>query len=455
MGYLKSIAKSVHTKEVKADTRQQFALIGAGPMGLAMAKTLREKNIEFQGFELAENVGGLWDIDAPQSTMYDSAHLISSKTMTEFSDFPMEANVAEYPSHHEMKKYFQAFAERFDLYRNFHFGAQVLAVSPLGDDGEGWLMRWKDREGQEIEAEFAGILIANGTLAEPNEPKFRGEFTGELIHSSSYRDPEQFRNKRVLIVGAGNSGCDIAVDAIHHGKRCDISMRRGYHFVPKYVFGLPADTIGGKIRLPMWLKRRIDSVILRWFVGHPEKYGFPIPDHALYESHPVINSLILFHAGHGDLKVRPDIDRFDGKSVWFKDGSKEEYDLILAATGYKLHYPFIDNQLLNWQGSAPHLYLNCIHPERDDLFVLGMVEAAGLGWQGRHEQAEMVARYINGIRRNSGPARRLKAKKSGTYRRATGGMNYMDIPRMAYYVDKTTYRNAVCKHIRDLKRGVA
>ena len=78
----------------------------------------------------------------------------------------------------------------------------------------------------------------------------------------------------------------------------------------------------------------------------------------------------------------------------FKDGSQAEYDLILAATGYLLHYPFIERELLNWQGDAPHLFLNAMHPVRDDLFVLGMVEASGLGWQGRHEQAELVARYI-------------------------------------------------------------
>ena len=441
--------------ETLSGTKAQFALIGAGPMGLAMAKTLLEQGIAFQGFELAGDVGGLWDIDAPLSTMYESAHLISSKTMTEFADFPMGDDMAEYPSHRKMKTYFQGFGRHFDLYRHYRFGTRVVSVTPLGGDGDGWRVRWQDGDGQEDEAIFAGVLIANGTLAEPNMPTFEGEFEGELIHASDYRYPDQFKGKRVLIVGAGNSGCDIAVDAIHHGVSCDLSMRRGYYFVPKYVFGMPADTMGGKIRLPMWLKRRVDGMILRWFVGRPEKYGFPVPDYALYESHPVVNSLILFHAGHGDLKVRPDIDRFEGKTVWFSDGNHAEYDMVLAASGYRLHYPFIDKALLNWRGDAPHLYLNAMHPARDDLFVLGMVEASGLGWQGRHEQAEMVARYIAGIREGSAPARALKAKKAGAFERATGGMNYIDLPRMAYYVDKTAYRGAVTGHIKQLKAGGA
>lgn len=436
------------------NTRDRVALIGAGPMGLAAAKIMVELGVDFQGFELNSDVGGLWDIDAPRSTMYESAHLISSKRMTEFADFPMRDDVAEYPSHREMKRYFQEFADHFDLRRHYRFNAEVTAVTPLGGDGEGWHVCWRDEAG-EHDAHFAAVMIANGTLAEPNKPRFEGSFTGELIHACDYRRAAQFDGKRVLVVGAGNSGCDIAVDAIHHAERVDLSMRRGYYFVPKYVFGKPADTVGGAIKLPLWLKRRIDGVILKWFVGDPQKYGFPKPDYRLYESHPVVNSLVLYHAGHGDLTVRPDIARLDGQTVHFTDGSSADYDMILTATGYKLHYPFIDSALLNWHGDAPHLYLNAIHPGRDDLFVLGMVEATGLGWQGRHEQAEMVVRYLKGLREGNPEAAKLQARKSEGFERATGGMAYLDLARMAYYVDKDTYRGAVIGWIAALRKGEA
>lgn len=433
---------------------KKFALIGAGPMGLAMAKVLKELDIPFQGFELHSDVGGLWDIEGPKSTMYETAHLISSKKMTEFNDFPMRADIAEYPSHRDLKEYFSAFAHQFGLYEQYHFNAEVLSAVPLGGIGDGWTVRWRDSEGDH-EAEFAGVLIANGTLSEPNLPTFKGDFDGELIHSSQYRYPAQFKDKRVLVIGAGNSGCDIAVDAIHHGIKCDLSMRRGYYFVPKYVFGKPADTLGGLIKLPMWLKRRIDGLILSWFVGNPQKYGFPKPDYKLYESHPVVNSLVLYHAGHGDIHIRADIDYFEGKTVHFKDGSQSDYDMILAATGYKLHYPFVKKDLLNWKQDAPHLYLNAIHPDRDDLFVLGMVEASGLGWQGRHEQAEMVGRYIKGLQSETAGAKALQAEKSSNFERATGGMNYLKLPRMAYYVDKATYRKSVTDWIQRLKEGAS
>lgn len=434
------------------NSREKFALIGAGPMGLAAAKVMAEQGVAFQGFELSEDVGGLWDINAPRSTMYESAHLISSRGMTEFADFPMREGVAEYPSHREMKRYFSDFADHYGLRQHYRFGAVVTRVEPLGGNGDGWRVTWR-AGGAEQSAEFAGVMIANGTLSQPNMPEFEGEFDGELIHAAAYKSARHFDGKRVLIVGAGNSGCDITVDAVHHGRSVDLSMRRGYYFVPKYVFGRPADTLGGAIRLPMWLKRRVDGMILRWFVGDAQKYGLPKPDYRLYESHPVVNSLILFHLGHGDIGIRGDIARLEGRRVHFRDGSSGEYDMILAATGYRLHYPFIARELLNWQGDAPHLYLNAMHPERDDLFVLGMVEASGLGWQGRHEQAEMVVRYITGLRAGSAAARALKAKKAAGFDRATGGMNYLKLARMAYYVDKSTYRGAVTGWIKRLAGG--
>ncbi|MCV0393810.1 MAG: NAD(P)-binding domain-containing protein [Rhizobiaceae bacterium] len=434
-----------------------FALVGAGPAGLAAAKTLTEQGVAFAGFEMHSDVGGLWDITGPRSTMYETAHLISSKRMTEFTDFPMAAEVADFPSHRELKAYFSAFADRFDLRRHYRFNAEVVSAEPPEEaGGEGWRVRWRDvgADGGELqEGRFAGLIIANGTLSEPNMPTFDGEFDGELIHSSAYRSPSQLAGKRVLIVGAGNSGCDIAIDAVHHARCCDISMRRGYHFVPKYIFGKPADTIGGAIRLPMWAKRRIDGTILRWFTGDPRRFGFPEPDHALYESHPIVNSLVLFHAGHGDLKVRPDVERFEGRTVHFRDGTSADYDMVLAATGYRLHYPFVAREHLNWANgaAAPHLFLNAMHPARDDIFVLGMVEASGLGWQGRHEQAELVARYIAGLREGSAAAEKLKAEKAAGFERLTGGVDYLDLPRMAYYVEKNAFRTAVKARIAALR----
>ena len=425
-------------------TQEQIALIGAGPSGLSAARAFSKHGIPFQGFEMHTDVGGLWNIGNTRSTVYESAHLISSKHMTEFKEFPMPEGTADYPSHRELLDYFQAYAKHFDLKRHFRFGVRVVRVEPISQAADTrWRVTLDPGNGQLESAEYKGVVIANGILAEPNMPQWPGQFSGQLLHTSAYKKAEQFKDQRVLIVGAGNSGCDIAVDAVHHAQSVDISVRRGYYFVPKYVFGKPADTVGGKIRLPRWLKQKVDTALLKWFTGDPVRFGFPKPDYKMYESHPIVNSLILHHIGHGDVKVQADVDRLDGHTVYFKDGSHKDYDMVMTATGYKLHYPFIDDHLLNWQGMAPQLYLNIFAPRYERLAVLGMVEAAGLGWEGRAEQAEVVALYFKGLDTGAPQARAFSQARQSPSPDLSGGYRYLKVERMACYVNKDVYRDTM------------
>ncbi len=430
------------------DRSQRYAVIGAGPAGLSGARNLQRFGVPFDGFEAHSDVGGLWDINNPRSTVYESAHLISSKEMTEFAEFPMPEDTPDYPDHVMLSRYFRDFARHFNLYEHYRFDAAVARVWPEDEAATCWLLRLASGE----TFRYRGVLIANGTLSEPNRPDFRGEFAGRLMHSSEYKSACVFDDQRVLIVGAGNSGCDIAVDALHRAKQVDMSLRRGYHFVPKYMLGKPADQLGGGLPLPRSLKQRVDRFLLRLFTGNPERFGFPRPDHALYESHPIVNSLVLYHAGHGDLGVRGDIREFDGHTVRFIDGNEADYDLVLLATGYKLHYPFIEREHLNWQGASPSLYLNVFHPEYDNLFVLGMVEATGLGWQGRHEQAEMVARFLAAHERDTAAAEWVRRRKADGNPDLSGGYRYLKLDRMAYYVHKDTYLREVRRVNRALAR---
>lgn len=427
-----------------------YAVIGAGPMGLAASRNLDRLGIAFTGFEQHSDVGGLWDIDNPHSTMYETAHLISSKTTTAFAEFPMPASVAPYPRHDAMRRYFCDYARHFDLYRHYEFSTRVIRVEP---DGDGWLVT-TEKDGARQSRRFQGVLIANGTLHHPNVPHLEGQFSGTLMHAADYRSPSQLAGKRVLVVGCGNSGADIAVDAVHHAASVDISVRRGYYFIPKFIFGKPTDTLGGKVRLPRRVKQFLDAALVRAVMGKPSQYGLPDPDYRMYESHPVMNSLILHHIGQGDIFPRGDIARLDGDGVVFADGSRSAYDLILLATGYKLDYPFIDRAELNWpaDAGAPQLYLNVFHPRHDNLFMMGMVEAAGLGWEGRNEQAELVALYIRGLAEGAPEAARLKeAKAALAGQREDGGYTYLKLERMAYYVHKDSYRRAIASHAGALR----
>ena len=414
-----------------------YAVIGAGPSGLAIARALSRAGLEWDGYEAAGGVGGLWDIDNPRSTMYESAHLISSRTTTQFAEFPMATSV-DYPGHRTLLQYFRDYAERFGLTERFRFDTRVTDVSRQ-DDGS-WQVTATGPEGART-ATYAGVILANGTLAEPHMPEFPGTYTGDLRHTSTYKRASSLAGRRVLIIGAGNSGCDIAVDAVHHAASVDMSVRRGYYFVPRYLFGRPSDTLNQGRPLPARIKQFIDTRVLRAFTGDPARFGFPRPDYRIYESHPVVNTLLLNHLGQGDLRIRPDIARFDGTTVHFRDGTSGDYDTVLLATGYTLDYPFVDRAELNWRGWSPRLYLNVFPPAFRGLFVMGMIEASGIGWQGRYEQAELIAAYL------AAPAERQREFRArvdaAPWPDLTGGYRYLGLERMSYYVNKDAYRRAV------------
>jgi hypothetical protein len=167
-----------------------------------------------------------------------------------------------------------------------------------------------------------------------------------------------------------------------------------------------------------------------------------------------MNSLVLHHLAHGDITARKDITGVEGKRVTFADGASAEYDVMLQATGYALHYPFIDRAALNWTTSAaPQLYLNAMHPTDDSVFLMGMVEASGLGWQGRYEQAELVALYLKGLAVRHPAALALQREKQANFaNRIDGGFQYLKLDRMAYYVHKGSYLKEIRRHIRALSR---
>lgn len=427
----------------------RYAVIGAGPSGLAAARALTRRGIGVDGYEASHGVGGLWDISNPRSTMYESAHLISSRTTTEFAEFPLRTDV-DYPGHRVLCEYFREYADRFGLTALFRFRAAVTRLEPR--DG-GWDLTSEGPEGARTRW-YAGVVLANGTLATPNVPAFRGEFSGELLHTSAYKSASQLTGKRVLLVGAGNSGCDIAVDAVHHAASVDMSVRRGYYFVPRYLFGRPSDTLNQGRPLPRRLKQAIDSRVLKAFTGDPVRFGFPRPDYRIYESHPIVNTQILGHLGQGDLRIRADVERFDGTTVRFRDASSDDYDLVLLATGYRLDYPFVDRRHLQWQGASPRLFLNMFPASFNGLYVMGMIEASGIGWQGRYEQAELLAAYLDADERHPDRAARFRARVTGSpWPDVTGGYRYLGLDRMAYYVNKDAYRAAVRREQSLLEKG--
>ncbi len=419
-----------------------WLVIGAGPAGLAALKSFREAGLPVEGVERHADIGGQWLYGAEASAVYASTHLISSKRTTAFADYPMPEDWPAYPHHAQVLDYLRGYARHFGLYPLIRFG---LAVQRLTRQGAGWRASFSDGSARD----YAGVVIANGHLSDPLIPEIPGRFTGRLMHAKEYKTPEIFDGRSVLVVGMGNTGCDIVVDAIHRAERVLWSLRGGNHFVPKFIAGKPADEANHKPKrfiLPKTLRARLHEPLLRLLVGPPERFGLPKPQHRLYDRTPIVNSLVLQHLGQGDVTLRKPIREFRGDTVVFADGTEDRVDIVLLATGYRITFPFLEDLApLNWQAghAAPRLHLNVFPPEDNNLFVAGLLEGAGVGWAGRALQTDLIAAYLRARERNPAAAASFR-------RRIAQGCAKDDKDRGAHgiFVDFLAYK-------RDLQKAIA
>lgn len=430
----------------RVEYRRRYCIVGAGPAGLIMARALRAEGVPFDVYERNPDVGGIWDLDHAGTPMYETAHFISSKWCSYFYGFPFPDGYPDYPSHRQILDYIRSFAHAFDLYRHITFNTEVKLAYLV--DG---LWRVELSDGRVIN--YAGLVAAPGVTWHPRLPEYptAQRFAGEMRHSSSYRSPTEFAGKHVLIVGAGNSGVDIACDAARHARRAFLSVRRGYRFVPKHIFGVPTDVLtNGMADPPRGVPITLDAnVMLDRLNGDLTRLGLPKPDHDALTSHPIMNTQVLHHLAHGDLAAKPDIAEFREHSVVFKDGSEEPVDLVLFATGYDYKLPFLDEAAFEWREGRPQLYLNLIHRKLSGLYVLGFAEFADGAYRRFEEMAQVIVADIHaretGLRRDV-----LDRLRESHFPDLRGGKAYVDSPRHAAYVDKDAYRDVLMSLLRDL-----
>lgn len=408
-------------------------VVGAGPSGLMLARRLGQTSATFEIFERNADVGGIWDIDALGSPVYETAHFISSRTMSGFPGFPMPDDYPDYPNHLQLLDYIRAFADEFDLRGNVRFNTPVdrAALTPDGlwelqlGTGETHLCRY--------------LICANGVTWEPHFVSWPGQFNGEVRHSVTYRSPDEFTGKRVLVVGAGNSGADIACDASVSADQAFLSVRRGYHFIPKFIIGKPSDVFAEEgPKLPHWLEIRVFQALLRMINGDLRRYGLPEPDHKLFESHPLMNTQILHYLGHGDCIAKPDVERFDGDHVVFADGSREQIDIVITATGYQHSIPFLDDGVLEIKGGRPVLYLGIFPRSCPNLAALGFIEFASAAYDHFDKMAEFIVTDAIAPP-GSATAQAFQDLKANHRPDLRAGHRYIDTDRHANYVEAKAY----------------
>jgi hypothetical protein len=175
----------------------------------------------------------------------------------------------------------------------------------------------------------------------------------------------------------GNSAMDIAVDASYHARNTYLAARRGAYVIPKYLFGKPVDQIGGAEWLPHWIRFPVMAQLLKLNVGRMENYGLPEPDHKFAHAHPTVSGRILDRLAHGAITPKPNIAALDGETVRFTDGSEVHADLVVYCTGYKITFPFFDEDFITARDNELPLYKFMFHPEYENLFFLGLVQPLG------------------------------------------------------------------------------
>jgi cation diffusion facilitator CzcD-associated flavoprotein CzcO len=400
----------------------RVAVIGAGAAGLAATKALLDVGADVVTYEKGDRPGGLWvrDNSSGLSPAYESLHLNTSKGRTEFADFPMPREWPDYPSADHIAGYLADYARTFGVADRIRFGTSVASVER--DTDGGWTVTTEAGDVDRYDA----VVVANGHNWDPRwpSPAYPGEFSGTQMHAHDYRSPDVFRDRRVVVVGMGNSAMDIAVDASYvAASPVLLSARHGVHIVPKYLFGRPADATGAALAaLPWKVRQRIAETMLRLAVGRPEKYGLPAPAGGLFQNHPTISDTILHRLTHGAVEARPGIARLDGDHVVFTDGRREEVDLLVWATGYRVTIPFLSPHWLGANPEAMALHHRVFHLEDPTLGFVGLMQSTGAALPVVEAQAKLFAAYVGGRYALPTPAeRRREADRALAEARARWG----------------------------------
>ncbi|HEY1522981.1 MAG TPA: NAD(P)-binding domain-containing protein [Solirubrobacteraceae bacterium] len=429
--------------------RPRTCVIGAGVSGLTALKSLGDWDVPHAGFEASDDVGGNWYFQNPngRSSAYRSLHIDTSKNAISFEDFPMDGRYPDFPHHSEIKQFLNEYAGRFGLRERIRFNTRVERAERL--PGGGWQVTTSGSEG-EGEERFDALLVCNGHHWDPSYPEFPGHFDGPTIHSHHYIDPTDpldLVGKRVLVVGIGNSAVDITSELARKGvaDAVFISTRSGAWVVPKYVFGRPADQVfKTNPNLPLWLQRRFGRLLPRLVSGRMEDFGLPTPNHHFMEAHPTVSSELLLRLGSGDAVAKPNVAELQGDRVRFQDGSVEQIDAIVYATGYRISFPFFDSGFISAPGNVLPLFKRMFKPGIDDLGFIGFGQAIPTIFPFAECQSKLAGRWLGGDWALPTPGEMQREIKRDERRHMR---HYSNRPRHTMQLDYYVYEHDLRKRV--------
>jgi dimethylaniline monooxygenase (N-oxide forming) len=349
-------------------------VIGAGSSGLPVLKALRQQRVAVECLERGSDVGGLWRYgnDNGLSGAYVSLRTNVSRARMQYPSFAMPESYGDFPHHSEMDAYLGAYADAYGLRASIRFGTTVERLEPAADGS--WWITLDDGSRRS----YGAVVIATGLFWSPSVPNYPGRFEGTISHSHEYRVPAPFAGLRLLVVGAGQSAAEIAVESSAVTERTFMSVRGSAHVIPRWIGGRPYDAadVSPLNRLP-W---RLVNMIYGMRVGRARgraPASWPQPSRRVLEGIPIVSTDLLPAVRRGDVVVKPAIDRLCGDRVQFVDGSEEMVDRIVYATGYRISIPFLSSSLLSANGRQLALYRRIVPISAGGLYFAGFVDAPG------------------------------------------------------------------------------
>lgn len=343
----------------------KYLIIGAGPSGLAVARALRKNNIAYEQVEAESQLGGNWS-----HGVYENVYTDVCKDLMQFSDFPMPESYPDFISKHHMLDYLNAYANHFNLIQNIEFNTKVIWVCSIENN------QWKVNFQDESFKIYKGVIICNGHHWDMNFANIKGKFTGEFIHSKQYKRVEQLVNKRVLVIGSGNSAADIACEAARVSTNSIMSIRDSPWIFPKSFMGVPLGRNKFR-RAPKIIQPLLIKLLLKLTFGKHSSYNLAQPRHRVFEKHPTISEELPYYLKHDRIKIKPPILKTKDNFVWFQDDSKMEFDIIVSATGFHLSFPFLPDELIRKDGKNLKCLGYSVYPDYKGLFFMGWPQVRG------------------------------------------------------------------------------
>ena len=437
-----------------ADRRDAVCVIGAGASGLAAIKNLREHGFAVDCYERETSVGGAWNWRHDRSPVYAEhpPHLVPPAHRV--PRLPDAGQLARLSAPQPGAVLSGAVRETLRPGRAIWFGTEVVSAVPVGDGR--WDVTTRSTGGGASRVQrYAAVVVANGHNWAPAKPDIPGEFRGQVIHSAAYKDPAQLRGRKVLVIGGGNTGCDIAVEAAQQATTVWHSTRRGYWYAPKYILGRPADQINDRLlkwglplRVRQWLYRRT----LGLTTGDLTRFGVPAPDHQPYESHPIVNSQLPYFLGHGRIRPVPDVVGFSGSGVELAGGTSIEPDLVITATGFVPRFEFLEPELLDLhEDGRPDLHLHAFARKHPTLAVVGLLQPDAGVLPLAHWQSVAVARWLRLRLDDPVRAAAVQQKESARPVRSWARRQVVPTRRHWFEVDHVAYLRAIEGLLREME----